>query len=625
MSKRFETMPRLYRYLPLEMREVKRADGDDGDDGETIDQRWIEILSHDKDAIDMSYMERGLSFLADHKITEVRGIVKGGRLDEKDKVLRGPVQFSTDPVAQQTKRDMRDGIRPYISVGYDPRSVKFIEEREGVEVWKVTRWTPMEASSVAVPADLAAGVGRSASGGEAPRMNRVQVEDSRAGEPMVEVVGDQGRGAREEGEMGAEHKPEKTAAEKEAEQRAAIAEIVEMCDAHGMSGKATEWIRAGLTPDQVSSEILKELRTQGKAQPAAEELAENTPDDVRKRFSYARAILCEVNGTRDGAEKEMHDECLKRMHPEYNYRGGILVPLRLYPKKQRALDTLTSGGAETVFDQPGELIEMLSAQTVLIRAGMRVLSGLRAPVPYAKKLTGCTVTWVGENPGSDVDETTPTYGLVTLMPKTMIGASSFSREQLTLSSVDSELDVKEDLSEGHALAVDLAGIHGKGSDGEPTGIYMATDVNIKAMGGVPTFGKLVDMIGAVADKNAHRGKLGFISTVLMAAKMMQTLVASSAGSNMIWTGEITDGVMCGYPAYSTTQVSKTLGSGSDEHGLIFGDYGNGRIGFWGIMELVVDPYSKKKQGLIEVASHQMADIILRHGQSFCKATGAKIA
>jgi hypothetical protein len=36
----------------------------------------------------------------------------------------------------------------------------------------------------------------------------------------------------------------------------------------------------------------------------------------------------------------------------------------------------------------------------------------------------------------------------------------------------------------------------------------------------------------------------------------------------------------------------------------------------------VDPYRLKKQGLIEVTSFQMLDILVRRGESFCKSTGA---
>ena len=84
--------------------------------------------------------------------------------------------------------------------------------------------------------------------------------------------------------------------------------------------------------------------------------------------------------------------------------------------------------------------------------------------------------------------------------------------------------------------------------------------------------------------------------------------------------------MANYPAVATTQLSSLM-SGSEEtggtsHGLIFGNWAEVLFGLFNTMELIVDPFALKKRGVIEVTSFQMADLILRHGQSFCKATGA---
>jgi len=200
-----------------------------------------------------------------------------------------------------------------------------------------------------------------------------------------------------------------------------------------------------------------------------------------------------------------------------------------------------------------------------------------------------------------------------------------SRQLLVQASLDVENMIREDLGAGHGLAVDQGAIHGSGVSGQPTGIYIAPDVQSTAMGGNPTFGKLVDMQGQVADKNASLGALSYMTTPLASAKMKQTLVASAAGADMIWTGTFADGQVAGYTARATNQVKKTLGAGANEHGLIFGNWNEVIIGLWNAMELIVDPYSKKKQGLIEVTSFQMADVVLRHGESFSKATGMVIS
>lgn len=73
-------------------------------------------------------------------------------------------------------------------------------------------------------------------------------------------------------------------------------------------------------------------------------------------------------------------------------------------------------------------------------------------------------------------------------------------------------------------------------------------------------------------------------------------------------------------AEATNQLSKSLGGGGDEHALVYGDWSQMVVGEWGL-ELIVDPYPFKKQGVIEVTSFLLADVTLRHGESFRKATG----
>jgi hypothetical protein len=128
----------------------------------------------------------------------------------------------------------------------------------------------------------------------------------------------------------------------------------------------------------------------------------------------------------------------------------------------------------------------------------------------------------------------------------------------------------------------------------------------------------------VLKDNALAGSLAFATTPGMAGKLAQTVVAASTDTRMIWSGALDNGNLAGYRAVASNQVSAALGGGS-EHGLIFGNWSEALIGTWGALELVVDPYALKKQGMIEVTSFQLADIALRHGQSFTKATGATIA
>lgn len=409
---------------------------------------------------------------------------------------------------------------------------------------------------------------------------------------------------------------------------ATAADIVMLATQNGYGDKAAEWIRAGKSTEAVAMEILNLKRTAPLPQAAAELVSMN--DKEQKQYSLTRAINSMVaqqegRGIFSGFEKDISDEITKKLPASYKARGGFFVPLNLRGNfRNGVLDSKTAGrGVETVFDQPGELIEMLRNASVVSRLGARTLTGLTGPIVFPKQTGGLTFYWNGENPGADVTESDVTFGVNTLSPKTYQATTAYSRQLLATSSIDVEGMVRQEFAISHALGWDLAALHGGLAAGEPVGIYNIAGVNSKAMSGNPTFAKLVDITTECALDNALLGTLGWVTTPGMAGKLMQTLVASSAGSTFIWSGNQIAGSIAGYGAIASNQVKATLGTGAD-HGIIFGNWSDLIIGMWGAMELIVDIYAKKKRGLVEVSSFQMVDILVRHPESFCVATGATI-
>lgn len=402
------------------------------------------------------------------------------------------------------------------------------------------------------------------------------------------------------------------------------AKVVELAMAHGFGDRASGWISEGKGVEQVAKEILDMKRSMPLASPAPD--VPRLTDKEQRRYSLARAIhkaaLAREGGGRfDGFEAEVSAEIERRLPATYKPQGGFFVPLTI----KSALDTQTATkGAEAVFKEQGELIELLRNTAVITRLGATMLTGLSSPIDFPKHTGAMTIFWVGENPAVNVNESDISLGIVTLSPKTCQGSTSYSRQLLAQESIGIENLVRNDFIIGHALGWDRAALHGSGAANEPTGLYNVAGVNAVAMGGVPTFGKLVDMGTEVAVDNALFGNLGWVTTPGMAGKLMQTLVATSAGSAMIWQGSHLAGSMAGFSAIASNQVRADMGIGLDEHGMIFGNWSDLIIGMWGVVELIVDPYAKKKRGMIEVTSFQMVGMCVRHPESFCKSTGAKI-
>lgn len=651
------TLPDLgkqFRALEVGFRRLERAEGDPEDapalyeisiSSETPVERWWgkEVLSHEKNAIDPRYLDIGLAALVDHRGEQV-GVVVKWWVAEKSRKLMGHAQFSRSARGREVEQDVVDEIRRHTSVGYLIVKAKLISQGKAIEddEWLVTRWVPVEVSLVSIPADVSVGVGRSEERGERypveieggpaaeeERMlcNKCNTEHTGAcptgarenGGPAVEVVG---RGAG--GSSGAPPFDRKAYQQEQAE-------MIRVCENNGIPhAKVAEWVEKGLDRAQIFEAILKERMVEKLAQPAAERAVALSDKDAR-RYSYARAIARQFDGELDGLEGEVHQEIARKTPMGYKPKGGVFVPLRLaQPGEKRALASNASGaGAEVVFDQPGELIELLRSTSVLTRMGARVLADLTGPVPFPKQTSPAVAQWVGENTGSDIPETQIGLGVTNLAPKTLMAATSYARQLLVQAGVDTEAMVREDLAAVHGLAWDRAGIHGKGASGEPAGIYTIIGVQAKGMAGVPDYPKVVDMTAMAADKNALLGSLGWVTTPKMAGLLKTKPLLSGAAAGFIWEGPIGEGSMAGYKAIASNQISGTMtGStetGGGEQGMIFANWADLIIGMWAAMELIVDPFTKKKQALIEVASFQMTDIMVRHEESFVKSTGATLS
>jgi HK97 family phage major capsid protein/HK97 family phage prohead protease len=595
--------------------------------------RWWgrEILDVSPTAMRLQRLTSGANLLVDHDTRDVVGVVEQVEVGA-ERVARAVVRFGRSVRAEEVWQDVKDGIRRNVSVGYMIHAAKLIEtDDDDDDTYRVTDWEPYEVSLVSVPADPSVGVGRAlAQPQAAPHAPPAPFSAPAAADPATPVAGPSPAADRA-APAAPTPQPQplkgRTMSDVQVTERNHAAEISQLAatiqgyDARELALKS---IQAGHTVEQFQAEVLRQVANK----PLAADVKLNERE--RKQYSYVRAIAAAIARAEgqavSGFEAELSQELERQLPANAKRHGGIFVPMRLQAERAAIAESLwntSTKGSSTVFTEPGEFIDLLRNQAVAVELGARVMAGLTSPVSFPKQTGAATAYWMPENDGTNVTASNATLGSVSLTPKTLQATTAFSRQLMAQSSIDVEQFVRNDLAAQHALAWDRAVLHGSGSNNEPTGIYAAGSVNSIAMGGTPTYGKLIDMVTEVLKDNALMGSLAFATTPGMAGKLAQTVIAASTDSRMIWTGPLNDGQLVGYRAVATNQVLATLGSGSD-HGVIFGDFTSVMIGTWGALEIVVDPYALKKQGMVEVTSFQLADIALRHPQSFCKATGATI-
>ena len=112
-----------------------------------------EVLDHTAAAVDFERASQGLPLLFGHDQLEPIGIAENVRLEGRE--LKAVLRFSRNPKAEEVFRDVVDGTLRHLSIGYHVRDTKPTDTG-----YRATRWKPLEASVVSVPADHLAQIGR---------------------------------------------------------------------------------------------------------------------------------------------------------------------------------------------------------------------------------------------------------------------------------------------------------------------------------------------------------------------------------------------------------------------------------------------------------------------------------
>jgi len=577
------------------------------------DGAWYEeVLDHGRDAVDLSYAGDGMPFLDSHNTREQHGILEEVTVDG-DRKLRAMLRMSKSARAQEIRQDILDHIRKKVSIAYSIER-QVLESTTGtMKRYRVTRWTPYEGSTVAIPADYSVGINRSADGAAVPfrilpgsEPPRVGKEKVMANETDTAQVADQARTA----------------------ERTRVNEIRKLGTRFTVAEEKVEaWVTGGASPDQVAREILLERQAEldNKIQnPTTAAL--DLPERENKPFSIGRALVAMATGNwaNAGYERAISMAVAKKLQRE---SSGILIPnnvrlagLRMPGLQQRTVLSVAGSttGADMVFTEAGPFIDVLRNLSVVLRMGTPLLSGLQGNLALPKQLTPGTAAKVAENPGSDFSESNMTLDQVNWTPKNLASTQAYSKQLLAQSVEAIDQLVINDILAVISLLFDYKCLHGPGS-GDITGLYGITGVNSVAMGGAITFPGVVAMESAVEADNAAVGTMGYVTTPEIKGRAKSTQMFAGSNGVPLWTGGV-DGEMNGYRALASNQVSKTLES-STKHGLLFGAWSSALAADWGAIDLTVDMFTRARQGLVNVTGLYLADFNTRYPEAFAKATG----
>jgi HK97 family phage major capsid protein/HK97 family phage prohead protease len=545
-----------------------------------------EILDHSEGSIDMEFLRSGRApLLLDHDPEKQIGVIESVTLDG-DRVLRSKVRFGRSALAQEVYQDVLDGIRGNVSVGY--RVNKMERDMTDKNAYRVKSWSPMEVSVVSIPADPSVGVGRSTVAPEPePKVEPSVKKDTTMSEVNLDAV--------------------RAEAAKAAADNAA--EIVKLGQRHNRSDLAAAAIGAGKSVDQFRGELL--------------EVIGNTPLDNKeigltkkevRQFSVVRAIRALANPTDRAAQDDARFELEASQAAARAYgqtAQGIMLPADVLGSwKQRDLNTSDDNEIVATNLMAGDFIDVLRNQSSVMQAGARMMPGLVGNVAIPKKTAASTAGWISTEGGA-ASESEPTFGTVSLTPKTVGAFTDITRQLMLQSTPAVEGLVRDDLTQAVALAIDAGALKGAGSSGQPTGLYATSGINTDSFAGAtPTWAEIVGLETLVAEDNALLGNLAYIAP----ASLYGTLKTTAKANNQAIFAVDPDGTMNGYRTIVSNQATAGY--------LLFGNFSDCLIGMWGGVDLLVDPYTSSTTGSVRIRILQSVDVAVRHAVSFALGTPA---
>lgn len=559
-----------------------------------VERMWgVEILGHSPGEMDMEWIGGGSApLLLDHNAREVVGVVERVMLGE-DRKARAVVRFGRSDRAQEVMRDVEDGIRSNVSVGYELLDLALEREEKGKPpVYRATRWRPLEVSLVSIPADMTVGVGRDA---PAPVEPQPIKQETRAMEPEVK----------------------NDVEASEARRRQEIIALAELANVREMGVDA---VLAGKSLEQFRGEVL--VARQGQQKPlgvAPAAMLDMSPAEL-KRYSLFKAIRAVADGdwSDAGLELEAHREIEKRVGGSKSKgKRSFFVPLDVQSRPvaqggQRDLSAVTgSAGGFLVATQNMSFIDILRARSVVMAMGATRMTGLIGNVTVPRQTGAATAVWLA-NETTAATESDQVFNQMALSPKNVAAYTEVSRQLMMQSDPSAEMIVMNDLAAVVALAVDSAAINGSGASGQPLGIVGTAGIGsvtgtTLAYSGVLEF--QTDVLAANALINA--GATGYVATPAVAG----LLASRSRFANTdtpLWEGGLLDGRVAGFRGMSSTQIAAGR--------MLFGDFSQLVVAEWGTLELEVNPYANFPAGISGVRAFYTVDVGVRYAASFSYST-----
>jgi len=338
--------------------------------------------------------------------------------------------------------------------------------------------------------------------------------------------------------------------------------------------------------------------------------------DLIQRASVVDFIAIAKNERVEGASMELHQELQK------NHRGsleGIGLPIELLVAPEKRTASVVFDGNTAVPANQGAFIDAMRPFTSVLRAGAEMLTNLNGEL-ILPRLAGGSAKWEGEVV-NNTDKSGAGLDGVKLSPKRLTVATDYSKMLAkTVGAVQAEAIFRNDALLAIGEALDKAAINGSGPN-QPTGVINMAGVNavaIAAAGGAITYAKLLEMLQKQMEANGFREGMAFLTSPRTYTAMHAISKDSGSGKFLVDDGGTIQGQQSFASNFVPTDLTKS--SGTALSALVLGWFPAMTIGQFGLLDVVVDPYSLKNSGKDEITINGYFDVKAKNEKFFtvCK-------
>lgn len=312
-----------------------------------------------------------------------------------------------------------------------------------------------------------------------------------------------------------------------------------------------------------------------------------------------------------------------RSNGESEYRGlGLGQYLRSMvvgaktdiEKRALAEGSDSAGGYTTPTVLSAQLIDLLRAQSVVVRAGAQTVPLTSDRNHVAKLLTDPVPGW--RNEAGAVAESDPTFGNIELIPRSLAVMTKISYE-LMEDSLNLSTELPRVLAAAMAVELDRVALLGTGTAPQPRGVANVVGIGTFAQNAaIANWGNLSKARTGILSANA-----GPITAYIMHPRDEGafTDLVDGNGQPLMAPRPVSE-----IPMLTTTSIPVDGGVDDDESTIIAGNFGHLLVGIRSDIrvEVIREAYAANLQ--YALIAHMRADIAVQHPGAFYTLTGVKV-